>query len=128
MSTRDKVLLLVDDEPAVTRSYARALKRDFKVIKEANCVSDAVEALKSGDVDLCSTDWDMPDGGGYAVLAAAKVPVVVLSGRQLPTHETGNAAAVLLKPAQVQALVDALTNASDAMDSTLNLARRVSTT
>jgi len=72
VSLRRRRILLVDDDPSVIRGLWRVIRKnrpDFQV-NTASGAAQAIEALSELDYDLVLTDWQMPGGGGGAVLDA----------------------------------------------------------
>lgn len=62
-------ILVVDDEPAVTKLLKRTLERDGYVAVETACSSAEAEArLSEGDFHLVMTDMQMPGGSGLQLL------------------------------------------------------------
>lgn len=114
-------LLLVEDEQAVRRFAARALRGHGWTVREAPDGESALSALAEYGYDLLLTDLQLPDLPGTAVIEQARsarpdLPVVVISG-ELSAGEGLDPAfgplAVLPKPftlvelvAQVQRLLD----------------------
>ncbi len=62
-------VLIVDDEPAVRRVLARALRAKGHTVLDAGDGLAALEALRSAACDLVITDWRMPRMGGDVLLA-----------------------------------------------------------
>jgi len=72
VSHRRPRILLVDDDPSVIRALWRVLRKhrpEFH-INTASGAAQAIEALSELGYDLVLTDWQMPGGGGRAVLDA----------------------------------------------------------
>jgi two-component system cell cycle response regulator len=61
-------LLVVDDEPEITRSVAELLQRDHRVL-EANSTAEALVLLEDNTVSVILTDQRMPNGTGAELLA-----------------------------------------------------------
>ena len=75
-------LLIVDDEPLIRRGIRQDLSAmpDVEVVRECDCVAEAVETLRSQQVDLVLLDVQLPDGTGFDVVrqvGAAQMPAVV---------------------------------------------------
>jgi DNA-binding NarL/FixJ family response regulator len=72
VSLRRPRILLVDDDPSVIRGLWRVLRthRPEFQINTASGAAQAIEALSELGYDLVLTDWQMPGGGGRAVLDA----------------------------------------------------------
>lgn len=64
-------ILLVDDEPRVTRSLKRALRRSGWRILEASSAVEALEILDVEEVDVLVSDERMPGMPGSRLLAEA---------------------------------------------------------
>ena len=61
-------LLVVDDEPEITRSVAELLQRDHRVL-EANSTAEALVLLEDNTVSVILADQRMPNGTGAELLA-----------------------------------------------------------
>jgi DNA-binding NarL/FixJ family response regulator len=63
-------ILLVDDDPSVIRGLWRVLRahRPELHVNTASDAARAIEALDELGYDLVLTDWQIPGGGGRAVL------------------------------------------------------------
>ncbi|MHB8078887.1 MAG: sigma-54-dependent transcriptional regulator [Candidatus Krumholzibacteriia bacterium] len=77
-------ILIVDDEPALRRLLAVALRADGHEIAEAGTVAQARAALAARQFDLVITDQKLPDGDGLGLLAAcreadATAPVIFIT-------------------------------------------------
>lgn len=88
-------VLLVDDDEALLRSYARTLATDGYHIDTHVDGEAAVAAVRSGSYDAVLSDIDMPRLGGLALLERIRahdldLPVVLITGN--PTLETAMAA------------------------------------
>lgn len=75
-------LLIVDDEPLIRRGIRKDLcgVPSIVVAGECECVAEAVEAIRSGRVDLVLLDVQLPDGTGFDVVrqvGPAQMPAVV---------------------------------------------------
>lgn len=107
-------LLLADGDPSVRTTLARSLAGyGFAVIATAS-VQEAVNVLRSRDVDILVTELALPEADGFALLAhvkqhAADLPTVVLSAADPAAYrerlaELGSPR-VLRKPLSVKELV-----------------------
>jgi signal transduction histidine kinase len=67
-SDKRPCVLVVDDEPEITRSVAELLGRDYKVLT-ANSADEAVALLRTNAVAVILTDQRMPGGTGAELLA-----------------------------------------------------------
>lgn len=68
---RQSTILCVDDEEHIVNSLKRVLRREDKVLT-ATSATDALEILKSHDVDLLITDMRMPGMNGAELLAEVR--------------------------------------------------------
>jgi DNA-binding NarL/FixJ family response regulator len=119
-SLRRPRILLVDDDPSVIRGLWRVLRKhrpEYKV-NTASGAAQAIEALSELGYDLVLTDWQMPDGGGRAVLSEliAHYPETarVVHSSQVGCGETFKrypAHAVLAKPASEFEILAAIDSA-----------------
>lgn len=64
-------ILVVDDEPAITRSLARSLRDRFTVFT-ANNASNALEIIAKEEITVILTDQRMPDLSGVQLLERAR--------------------------------------------------------
>jgi signal transduction histidine kinase len=83
-----KVVLLVEDNPGDAR-LIREMFNEYDAsdteLVHVSCLRDAESRLLAADVDLILLDLDLPDARGmeavrWARVAAARIPVVVLTG------------------------------------------------
>ena len=79
-------LLLLEDDPAITRTVAYALQRDGLAVTHSLLVHDARQQLQSTRFDLLVLDVGLPDGSGLDLLRdvrnaapTAALPVLMLS-------------------------------------------------
>jgi CheY-like chemotaxis protein len=84
-SVRNCRILLVDDDAGVRKTAAALLRASGQDVLEAGGGAEAVEWLRTTDVDVVLTDLGMPDVTGWDVARAAKarrpdLPVVLLTG------------------------------------------------
>jgi DNA-binding response OmpR family regulator len=83
--TRVATILLVDDDPLVRRTLARALDRlGHGVVASANGL-DGARRARDGGLDLAIVDIHMPDMDGLELLAQLRatcptLPVIMMSG------------------------------------------------
>ena len=61
-------VLVVDDEPEITRSVAELLQRDYRVLV-ANSADEALALLRENTDSVILTDQRMPNGSGAELLA-----------------------------------------------------------
>lgn len=112
-------ILLVEDDPLVLRVTTRILEQrlDAEVVA-ATTLSQAVDALRQGDLDLVITDVYLGEDSGIDVARAAALahpapPVVAISGGSNPADglQLGRAgvAAFVAKPFDASTLIDIIT-------------------
>ncbi|MEM6956034.1 MAG: EAL domain-containing response regulator [Myxococcota bacterium] len=113
-------VLLVDDDPALLRSFARCLRRaGFRVVT-ADSGEAALEAFKATSIDVIVSDISMPRMSGVEMMhgmreADADVPVVLMTGR--PSVESAiqamdsGAMRYLLKPVDPEELASVVSSA-----------------
>ena len=75
-------LLIVDDEPLIRAGIRDSLsgRTDIEVAGECGSVSEAVDVLRSDEVDLVLLDVELPDGKGFDVIrriGTERMPAVV---------------------------------------------------
>ena len=75
-------LLIVDDEPLIRAGIRDGLsgRDDIEVAGECGSVSEAVDVLRSDEVDLVLLDVELPDGKGFDVIrriGTERMPAVV---------------------------------------------------
>jgi DNA-binding NtrC family response regulator len=116
----ERVLLLVDDEPAVRLPLNRYLGRNGFDVREAASIAEAEEMFRSLRPDLALIDYSLPDGDGLELLARlhaieAAVPVVMLTAHgsidlAVKAIQQG-ADQFLTKPVELEALLVVLQRA-----------------
>lgn len=79
-------VLIVEDEEEFADTLRIALERERFVVDQADCISMAQEAAKTGSYDLVLLDRTLPDGDGLALLPIFReihpgLRVIVLSAR-----------------------------------------------
>ena len=81
-------ILCIDDEPAILRLLTVVLMPEGHEVVTAASARDALATLAAGEVDAVLLDLGLPDRDGLeligAILAAAPVPIIVLSARAEP--------------------------------------------
>jgi len=75
-------LLVVDDEPLIRLGIRKELSGmpSIELVGECECVAEAVEALRTREIDLVLLDVQMPDGTGFDVVRQVgpeQMPAVV---------------------------------------------------
>jgi len=78
-------VLLVDDEPTITRSYARNLRSAGYIVETAQDGAEAVARFGERFFDVIVSDISMPGMGGLAMLREIRerdldVPVIIMTG------------------------------------------------
>ena len=88
MKTKVKKVLVVDDDPVVTRLVRELLKIQGFTVETAKDGIDAMIMVKKEKPDLIVLDIMMPELNGYEVLRALKfsdeyksIPVILLTAR-----------------------------------------------
>lgn len=80
-----KTLLLVDDEPAITRALAPVLRADGWRVLEAGTAASALSCSEREVIDVILLDLGLPDADGKDIIAALRsrdpVAVIILSAR-----------------------------------------------
>ena len=108
-------ILLVDDEPSILRMFRTALANYGYATEQALTVSHALGLLEAGAFDAVVSDVNMPDGGGFDLLAAMRarglrVPVIIMTGKPAATlskrAETEGAWRAVVKPVMPATLRD----------------------
>ena len=114
-------LLIVDDEPLIRAGIRDSLsgRNDIEVAGECGSVSEAVDVLRSDEVDLVLLDVELPDGKGFDVIrriGTERMPAVVFvtayDKYAIQAFEV-NAVDYLLKPFDQSRLVASLDRARD---------------
>lgn len=113
-------VLLVDDHPVVRAGLAAVISSadDIDVVDVAESGTDALNRLRTVDVDLVVSDLQMPDGDGIELIKALPdgPPVLILT-----TFDTqslvyravdAGAAGYLLKDSPAQTLLDGIQRAA----------------
>lgn len=107
------VVLVVDDDPLIVRSYARVVSRDADVLT-AHSVAEAREVLTGRSIDLLLTDFMMPGETGDVLLRhvaetqpAARRVLMTAAARHLVEAllDDGTAHVLVSKPARIDELL-----------------------
>ena len=107
-------ILIVDDEPDITRTFAQILRTEGYDVMTAPNGPTALAILRDHPVDVMLLDLAMPGMDGLAVLRAIRTlpmhtAVVVISAHIEPSGEAEakrlGAAAVLSKPSNIGELL-----------------------
>jgi len=127
-------LLIVDDEPLIRAGIRDGLsgKEDVEVVGECGSVAEAIDALRSDEVDLVLLDVELPDGTGFDVIrriGPERMPVVVFvtayDKYAIQAFEV-NAVDYLLKPFDQSRLVASIERVRDRLAaSAQDLAQRL---
>jgi EAL domain-containing protein (putative c-di-GMP-specific phosphodiesterase class I) len=113
-------ILVVDDEPALLRTFERVLRGTFDVVTCSN-TDEAISLVTSRSFDVVVSDVHMPQMSGVDLLRIIRaydfdVPVILITGA--PSVETAadavalGAAGYLIKPFENDALIKACERAS----------------
>jgi DNA-binding NarL/FixJ family response regulator len=111
-------VLLVDDHVALREGLEVLLeRRGVEVVGSVGSAKEAIAALKGGTPDVAIIDLDLPGEGGLSLIrqirtATVRSKIMIYTGSQDPSTlsdalEAG-AEGIVLKPAGMSALVDAL--------------------
>jgi DNA-binding response OmpR family regulator len=78
-------ILVVDDEPGMTRLVSLYLRQADYDVDTATTGADAFHAVEKGNIDLVVLDVGLPDIDGYSVCkhirSVSEVPVIMLTAR-----------------------------------------------
>jgi CheY-like chemotaxis protein len=109
------ILVVVDDESLVTDSLSFLLENEGHTVHAASNGKEALELIARVRPALVITDLMMPAMSGLELAAALQqggnaVPVVLCSAvpHAVPPQETHRFAAMLRKPCEASALIDAV--------------------
>lgn len=109
-------VLVVDDEPLLVKSLRRVLVREGHEVFTAGDGEQALELLRTVQVDVVLSDVRMPVMDGVTLVrrlrsCPLRLPVILLTGYADSSDAElmhAGAAAVLGKPVEVEALLAAL--------------------
>jgi len=83
---KDKVIWVVDDEPAICWSLKKALERENATVRTFSNAEDDIEALRQPPLqcDLIITDLRLPRGDGFSIIDAVSktvpnIPVIMIT-------------------------------------------------
>ncbi len=84
-------LLFVEDDPLIRRALAEGLRSKGHRVREADGVRAAKACLSAEVFDVAVTDWRLPDGTGFDVMAEIEAaqpgtPVIVVTGHASVEH------------------------------------------
>ena len=120
MSNSPPLVAVVDDEESVCRALQRLLRSAGFAVKTFSSGSMFLTELPSRRPDCLVLDVHMPRMSGFDVQArlaelGERVPVVIITGHDTPETRDraigGGASAYLRKPADDQAILDAVSAA-----------------
>ena len=114
------VVLLVDDEPTITRGYARTLTSAGYIVDVAHDGNEAAALFRAKAYDVIVSDISMPGMSGLQLLRAVRehdldVPVIIMTG--LPAVQSAveameyGALRYLIKPIEPSQLEDVVARA-----------------
>ncbi|MBI3817798.1 MAG: response regulator [Planctomycetes bacterium] len=104
--------VLADDDDELREAFAELLRSEsFEVIKSIHG-QDGLEKARARKPNLIVTDFEMPVMNGLEFIArlkedpaTCKIPVILMSARQLSLVDMGQASAFLAKPFSIETLV-----------------------
>ena len=73
---------MLDDDKYIVEATQRVL-RDYWTVVAVDNVPSALSAMAKGHIEAILTDWNMPEGGGRAVILEAhkrNIPTLIRSG------------------------------------------------
>jgi DNA-binding response OmpR family regulator len=114
VATHKKIILVVDDDKSILRTFSRILQRSGYEIETAETGKEAIEKAGTRQYDLALVDIRLPDMDGTDLLAKLKIQLqhtvkIMITG--FPSLETGvkaldeGADAYLVKPVKPQELL-----------------------
>ena len=114
VATPKKIILVVDDDKSILRTFTRILKKSGYEIETAETGKEAIEKAECRHYDLALVDIRLPDMDGTDLLAKLKKQLqctvkIMITG--FPSLETGvkaldeGADAYLVKPVKPQELL-----------------------
>ena len=114
MATTKKIILVVDDDKSILRTFTRILQKSGYEIETAETGKEAIEKAEARHYDLALVDIRLPDMDGTDLLAKLKKQLqytvkIMITG--FPSLETGvkaldeGADAYLVKPVKPQELL-----------------------
>ena len=114
-------VLVVDDDPGMRETLADILAAQSITARTASNGAAAVEAMKSGDIQLAIVDQRLPDGAGTDLAHRLKeldpeLPVLLLTGyasAETAISAVGRVEDFLVKPVRPENVVAAVRNGLD---------------
>lgn len=104
-----KTILIVDDEPNITKANARMFKANGWNTLVAFSVSQALELIQQADVVLSDYNIGSEGDGMDIIKAAGAIPVVIFSANSQDVKH----AHVLEKPSPFNVVLDAVSKACE---------------
>jgi two-component system cell cycle response regulator CtrA len=111
-------ILIIEDDKAVARSIALAVKDEGHIYNICNTAEEGLNAVREGDYDALILDINLPDSDGFQLTKTIRrqnmpIPILVVSGRTSVTDKVvalrSGADGYLTKPFDRQELVANLT-------------------
>jgi len=115
-------VLIVEDDPEMRRLLAEFLRGEGFLVDQAADGAEALRRVRQGSFGSVVLDKNLPDGSGLEILRRLRVlipdtPVILITAfGDARTHEeafTGGAYDLLLKPFNLDDLLDVLRKAED---------------
>jgi DNA-binding response OmpR family regulator len=107
-------ILVIDDEEAVRDVFSRYLRHNGYAVTTAADGETGLREAREKRFDAVIVDYAMPDMNGIECASrltalAPGVPIILLSGNRLEKEAENAGIHFLLKPAQMETLIDYLT-------------------
>jgi len=109
----ERIILLLDDDPASRKLLKRLLNREGYAVREASDAGAAVEALRGTGMDLAVVNLSVCEEGEQAVRVLRSVSPelsVVVVSETATLLETTEKLLILPKPSRVFAVVESVRN------------------
>lgn len=122
---RENYILIVDDDNTLLKFFKIHLNKFFSKILVAKSATDALELLKTKEIDLIISDFKMPRVDGIQFMKKAKkhdplIPFLFISGALLTETQKGNIDAMsdgyLKKPFSIDELHEFITTGLEKRD------------
>ena len=123
----EKIILFVDDEPAILNSIKRVFRKSPHKVLFATNADEALDILRATPVSVLVSDYSMPGNTGADLLAKAKTlrpstVRIILSGNNdqeaaVNSINEGGASRYLSKPWDDQNLIDEINSALETWES-----------
>jgi len=133
----EKIILFVDDEPAILNSIKRVFRKSAHTVLFATNGEEALSIVQSTSVSVLVSDYSMPGITGAELLAKAKsirpgMSRIILSGNNdqeaaINSINQGGASRFLTKPWDDRQLIDEIDKALDEWESDqyLNYSKKI---